>query len=187
MNSTLPTLRGERVALRALARADLEVLRGFVNDPEVMRFSNVFHPVSDAQQEQWFEGITRAGDAVWFGVERYEEKDRKLIGTCCLVGVDWISRLAEFRIRLGDKSAWGCGLGTEASRLLVRYGFMDLNLERIWLRVFASNARAVHMYTKLGFQVEGRLRRAAFIQGAFDDVILMGLLRTEWDGLLPVE
>lgn len=187
MNRALPAMRGERVALRAIVRSDLELLRRFVNDPEVMRFSNVFHPVSDVEQANWFESITLATDAVWFGVERVDKGDAKLVGTCCLVGVDWVSRLAEFRIRLGDRSAWGCGLGTEASRILLCYGFGDLNLERIWLRLFASNTRALRMYTKLGFQVEGRLRRAAFINGTFDDVILMGLLRTEWESLLAAD
>jgi RimJ/RimL family protein N-acetyltransferase len=96
------------------------------------------------------------------------------------VGIDWVSRLVELRIRIGDKNAWGGGLGSEATRLLLSYAFDGLNLERVWLRVFATNERAIKMYEKVGFQHEGRLRRASFINGQMLDVDLMGLLKTEY-------
>ena len=173
-------IKGEKTLLRAICSDDMESLRGFVNNPEVMRFSNVYRPISDRQQESWYQGINRTTDSVWFAVEDIRQHESNLVGTCCLVNIDWVGRSAEFRIRLGDQSVFGGGLGTEASGQLVRYGFMDLNLERIWLRVFASNQRAIHLYTKLGFQVEGELRRAVLIAGSFDNVVLMGLLRDEW-------
>jgi diamine N-acetyltransferase len=171
-------IRGEKVLLRAIGRGDLETLRSYVNDPEVMHFSNVYRPIPDIQQERWFEAMTKSDSNVWFAITT--SQDEKLLGTCCLVEMDWVSRSAEFRIRIGDKSAWGTGVGTDASRCLLRYAFADLNLERIWLRVFASNERAIRLYQKLGFQVEGRLRRAAVVGGVVEDVILMGLLREEW-------
>ena len=173
---------GESVRLRALCRDDLDLLRSFVNDPEVMRFSNGYRPINDFQQERWFQEVSQATDGIWFAIDDIRQQDAKLIGACCLVGIDWIGRLAEFRIRIGERGAWGQGLGAEASRLLMRYGFMDLNLERIWLRVFASNRRAIRMYERLGFQAEGKLRRSALVQGLAEDVVLMGVLRDEWRG-----
>src|SRR5688500_4700806 len=94
-------LEGKKVRLRALTRGDLETLRGFVNDPAVMRFSNVFRPIGDLQQEAWFATIENAHDSVWFGVETCSEAPEQLVGTVCLVGIDWISRAGELRIRLG--------------------------------------------------------------------------------------
>ncbi len=178
MNSTTGMV-GDKVRLRAIVRADLETLRGFVNDPEVMQFSNQYHPVSDAEQAAWFESIGRAQDSVWFALDDVQGNEPKLVGTCCLVGIDWVSRLAELRIRIGDKDAWGGGLGTEATRLLLGYAFEGLNLERVWLRVFATNERAIRMYEKVGFQREGTLRRASFINGQMLDVVVMGVLREE--------
>jgi RimJ/RimL family protein N-acetyltransferase len=171
---------GSKVRLRAVERGDLETLRRFVNDPEVMRFSSAYEPISDVRQERWWEATSAATDGVVFAVEDIRADDPQLIGTCSLVGVDWITRLAELRIRIGERSAWGQGLGTEACEHLLRYGFEDLNLERIWLRVYASNERAIGMYAKLGFVSEGRLRRAAYIRGLAEDVVIMGLLRPEW-------
>lgn len=179
--STEPTgIRGSVVCLRALCRGDRETLRRFVNDPEVMHFSNVYHPITDVQQDAWFEQSSTASGSVWFGIEDCREATSMLVGTCCLVGIDPVARNAELRIRIGEKQAWGGGLGTEATRLLVRYAFQDLNLDRIWLRVFAFNDRAIRMYENLHFQIEGRLRKAAYVKGKAEDVILMGLLRSEW-------
>ena len=173
-------ISGTMVCLRALCRADSETLRRFVNDPEVMRFSNVYHPISDVQQEAWLEQSTTASGSVWFGIEDCRREEPHLVGTCCLVGIDPVGRSAELRIRIGEKAAWGSGLGTEATRLLLLHAFHDLNLERVWLRVFAFNDRAIRMYEKLHFQVEGRLRKATYVQGKAEDVVLMGLLRSEW-------
>lgn len=171
-------LRGNSVALRAITNADLDTLRSFINDPEVLKFSNVYRPVSDGQQAAWFASIDGASSQVWFAIDRLD--DASLIGTCCLVDIEWIGRVAELRIRIGDKGAWGKGFGSDACDRLVEYGFQTLNLERIWLRVFAPNTAAIRMYEKLGFVVEGRLRRAWHFQGVTDDVIVMGLLRDEW-------
>jgi RimJ/RimL family protein N-acetyltransferase len=63
---------------------------------------------------------------------------------------------------------------------LLRYGFQQLNLHRIYLRVFSENQRAVHLYEKLGFQQEGRWRQAEFRSGRYHDILWMGLLRDEW-------
>ena len=175
-------LMGKNVRLRALERGDLEVLRAMVNDPEVMRYSNTFRPISDVEQGAWFEGVVRGGNAVWFGIEDARRGQPTLVGTCCLVDIDPVGRKAELRVRVGDPASWGGGLGTEACALLVQHGFLALNLERIWVRVFDHNARALRLYEKLGFVVEGRLRRHDWVGGERRDTVVLGLLREEWQG-----
>jgi len=173
-------LCGRAVRLRALTSADVEALRGFINSPEVLRFSNVYRPVSDAQQEVWWKSVCADPGVVWFGIDDLTGEAPVLVGSCCLVDIDPVARQAELRLRIGDKQAWGRTLGSEACSLLLAFGFQHLNLERIWLRVFAPNERALRLYQKLGFVVEGRMRRAWHFQGVTDDAIIMGLLRHEW-------
>ncbi|MBI1945864.1 MAG: GNAT family N-acetyltransferase [Deltaproteobacteria bacterium] len=177
--------RGTNVRLRALERGDLEDLRAMVNDPEVMRFSNSYRPISDVEQAAWLEGVVKNGSAVWFGIEDARRGASRLVGTCCLVDIDPIGRKAELRVRLGDPDSWGGGLGTEACALLVQHGFLEVNLERIWLRVFDHNMRALRLYEKLGFVVEGRLRRHDWVGGDRRDTVILGLLREEWRGAQP--
>lgn len=173
-------LRGKVSRLRELTRADLEALRSFVNDPDVMRASSIYAPVSDIEQEAWFERTMKSHVSVWFGIEDTRCEPARLVGTCCLVDIDWIGRAAELRIRIGVPEAWGAGIGTDACTVLLDFAFDDLNLQRVGLRVWGSNARAQRVYEKLGFVVEGRLRRAGFVGGRGEDLVLMGLLREDW-------
>jgi RimJ/RimL family protein N-acetyltransferase len=103
-----------------------------------------------------------------------------LVGTCQLHGIQPIHRTAELQIRIGRASDRGKGYGTKAVSQLVRFGFLDRNLNRIALHVFADNTAAVRLYTKIGFKEEGRLRQAVFIDGHFKDVLIFSLLRSEF-------
>ena len=176
-------LKGKSVRLRGLERADLDALRAIVNDPEVMRFSNTYRPISDVEQSAWLEAALQCSTSVWFGIEDARRAPPPLVGTCCLVDIDTVGRKAELRVRLGDPRSWGGGLGTEACTLLVEHAFAELNLERIWLRVFDHNVRALRLYEKLGFVIEGTLRRHDWVGGAWRDTTLLGLLREEWRGV----
>lgn len=173
-------LTGKLVRLRELTTADQPALRAFVNDPEVMRASSIYAPVSDVQQEAWFRSAMTNSHMVWFGVEDIRREEPTLVGTCCIVDIDWVGRVGELRIRIGDKQAWGEGIGTDACAVLLDFAFDDLNLERVGLRFWGRNTRAQRVYEKLGFVLEGRLRGAGFIHGQRDDLVLMGILRNEW-------
>jgi RimJ/RimL family protein N-acetyltransferase len=74
-------------------------------------------------------------------------------------------RAAEFGIVIGDKNYWSRGYGTDAVTTLTGFGFGELNLQRIWLRVFDFNTRAIRCYEKSGFVLEGRLRRHHYHAG----------------------
>lgn len=176
-------IHGQAVLLRALTQADAETLRGFVNDPEVMQYSNSYSPVHQGQQLRWMDSALSHAGATWFGICDAQAEGFPLIGTCCLVDFDPVVRSAELRIRIGHRPSWGRKLGREACQLLLRYGFDDRNLERIWLRVFSNNIRAIGLYQQLGFRPEGLLRRAAYLKGQWQDVHLMALLRHEWQSV----
>ena len=73
----------------------------------------------------------------------------------------------------------GKGIGTEAARAVLGFAFSGLNLHRISVRVLAINERAIRSYQKCGFQIEGRERETAFIDGKWHDDLIMGLLEHE--------
>jgi RimJ/RimL family protein N-acetyltransferase len=76
---------------------------------------------------------------------------------------------------------WDRGLGFDALTTLVQFGFEQMNLNRIYLRVFAGNERAVHLYEKAGFRHEGCWRQAEFRHGRYHDLLWMSVLREEWN------
>ena len=103
-----------------------------------------------------------------------------MIGNSGFFNIDWRNRGAELGIVIGDKAYWNKGYGTEVMRLLLHHGFTTLNLHRIFLRVFEGNPRAIRAYEKAGFVHEGRMRQAEFRDGKYLDVLLMSVLRPEW-------
>ncbi|MBI4769217.1 MAG: GNAT family N-acetyltransferase, partial [Chloroflexi bacterium] len=102
------------------------------------------------------------------------------IGSCGLHRIQWRERSAELGISIGDRSYWGRGYGTDTVRTLVNHGFGTLNLNRIFLRVFAHNARAIRAYEKAGFQQEGRLREDHYFGGEYVDTLILSVLQSEW-------
>jgi RimJ/RimL family protein N-acetyltransferase len=177
---------GERVRFRGVERGDLPTFVKWLNDPEVRQGILIHHPFSQAEEENWYDGmIKHPVDEHVMGIEAREpdtetgEEHWKLIGSLGFTEIDWRNRSSEFGILIGDKTFWNRGYGTEAVRLLVKHGFNTLNLHRIFLKVFENNPSAIRAYEKAGFTHEGRLRQAEFKDGKYIDVLLMSILKDE--------
>ena len=178
---------GERVRFRGVERADIPKFVEWLNDPEVQEGILVHYPISQADEEGWFERmLTRPTDERVMGIEVKETaldgkaESWRLVGTCAFDHIDWRVNAAEFGIIIGDKSYWNRGVGTDAVRLIIEHGFKTLNLNRIFLHVFTTNPRAIRAYEKAGFSVEVRERQAEYKHGKYIDVLLMGLLKDEY-------
>jgi RimJ/RimL family protein N-acetyltransferase len=103
-----------------------------------------------------------------------------LIGDVGLWVSSWTHSEAWLGISIGDRNYWSKGYGTDAMRLIVQYGFIELNLRRISLGLHAYNERALKTYEKVGFQYEGRMRGEGLRDGVRFDSLWMGILREEW-------
>jgi len=172
---------GERLRLRAVEREDLPRFVMWLNDPEVRQFLLINLPLSMAQEERWFEAMTKAPPAEHVLVIEVREGDGwKPVGNTSLMDIDWTNRLAEVGIFIGEKAYWSQGYGREAMRLMLKHGFETLNLNRIWLRVYEHNRRGIRAYEHAGFKHEGRLRQGIYKDGRYYDVLLMSVLRSEW-------
>lgn len=173
-------MSGSQIYLRPLERTDLnDRYVGWLNDPEVTRYmeSGIF-PTTVHDLENFYEGVTGSRNQVIFAIA--DAKSDQHIGNVKLGPICWVHRSATFGILIGDAKFWGKGIGVEATRLAVEYGFKRLNLRRIDLGVFADHEAAVHCYEKAGFRVEGRMREALFQDGTYKDRLWMGLLRSEY-------
>lgn len=172
---------GKHIRLRAVEKDDLPLFVRWLNDREVYRSLLIRSPLSLASEEKWYENMLARPPAQHPLVIEIESLSGwQPIGTCSFHEIDWLNRSAEFGIMLGEKSEWGKGWGRKAVRLLVHHGFANLNLNRIYLYVFASNERAIRAYQAAGFTTEGRLRQDIFQNGQYIDALVMGMLRSEW-------
>lgn len=172
---------GEKTRLRAIERTDLERYVEWFNDPEVTQHLMRHLPISMADEERWYESQQKLPEeSRSMALDARDDKRWVHIGGVGLHDIDWQSRMAEAGISIGDKRYWDRGFGKDAMRTLLRHGFDCLNLNRIYLRVFVDNERAIAVYRHLGFVEEGRLRKHFFRRGEYHDMLIMGILRPEW-------
>jgi RimJ/RimL family protein N-acetyltransferase len=170
-------IKAQDVALVPVTRADLPVLFEWINDRDLVLLSAPYRPVNELRHEAWFSSMLQREDVHFFGIRQLASG--RLIGSCQLLAISPTHRHAELQVRIGDATARGRGYGTQAVGLLVRFGFSDLQLHRIALHVFAENHAAIRTYEKTGFRREGLLRDAAYIDGKYVDIVLMGILATD--------
>lgn len=172
---------GKRIRLRALEKGDLPLFVTWLNDPEVIQGVMHYQPFSLQDEVEWFEEIRKkTKEEKPLMIEVQTPEGWTPIGDLGLFGIDWRIRSAELGIVIGAKEYWDKGFGTEAVNLILEHGFKTLNLNRISLRVFENNHRAIRAYEKVGFIQEGTLRQGHYQDGHYIDVILMSVLVSEW-------
>ena len=120
----------------------------------------------------------RSGKPEFCDFTVYDRADQAPIGWSSLFHIDHRNGTAQFGIDLGERR--GQGLGTEATRLTLDWGFSVLGLHNIMLAVAAWNERAIRVYTKVGFREVGRRRGAGLTMGRRHDGVFMDLLATEF-------
>jgi diamine N-acetyltransferase len=172
---------GKRIRLRGMEKTDVPRSFEWINDPEVNDGLAIYLPMSLRDEEQWFEQMAQRDQAEKpMAIEARDGEGWKLIGNCGVFNIEWTNRSAELGIAIGEKSVWNQGYGTETMQLLLQHGFETLNLNRIYLRVYSTNPRAMRAYEKAGFILEGTLREAVYKHGKYASVHIMSVLRSEW-------
>jgi RimJ/RimL family protein N-acetyltransferase len=172
---------GRRIRLRKLEKSDFAQFVEWLNDPEVRAGIGMYLPLSQAEEERWYEKmLDRPSEEHVLAVEIRDGEGWRVIGSTSFFDFHWRSRKAEFGIVIGDKTVWNQGYGTEITRLMLKHGFETFNLHRIELRVFSNNPRARRAYEKAGYVLEGIQRQAEFRGGEYLDEHLMAVLRDEW-------
>jgi len=183
-DGTEPMIAHGSVYLRAGERDDIPRFVAWMNDYRTSRTLAIRAPISQVSEEQWFERITAdQGRVGYFFVACLLEDDRP-IGTIGLFDLDLLNGGAGLGISIGEEADRGKGHGTDMLRALLAFGFEHLRLQRIWLDVYDFNPGARRVYERVGFVLEGVLRRAMFREGRFIDVHRMSILEEEWRATL---
>jgi diamine N-acetyltransferase len=171
-------IKGDLVLLRAIEREDLANYVTWLNDPLVLEYFGNVVPMSQEQEEKWYAGMLKDPTVCNFA----SEFEGRHVGGAGFSSINGRHRSAEVGLFVGLQDLWGRGLGRDTLQTLLCFGFAEINLNRIFLRVFAGNKRAVHLYETIGFQHEGCMRQAEYRHGRYHDLLWMGVLRDEWAG-----
>jgi ribosomal-protein-alanine N-acetyltransferase len=168
-------LLARRISIGPLVPEDFRPLFCWVNDVASARLDFAYRPVDLMTHQLWWDGLGKDPSKIVFAIRK--TVDPTIIGYVQITGINSVHRSAELGIRIGAEQNRGQGLGKEALELALDFCWSHLNLNRVQLVVFKHNPRAIGAYKAIGFRKEGVLRKAAFIDGDWVDLILMAALR----------
>lgn len=171
-------LEGEKVYLKPLNASDAREYYQQLFNVETRRLTGT-KAVFNYEQIVEYIDRKRGDDSSVLLLIALQNTD-ELIGDIALQDLDYTNRSANLRIAIDQSIHQGQGYGTEALRLMLDYAFGILQLHRVELNVYDFNGRAMHVYEKVGFQVEGRQREALFYNHEYHDAILMSMLEEEY-------
>jgi diamine N-acetyltransferase len=169
-------VEGERVALGPLRMDLVATYQRWENNLEAANANGVVIPFTLEAMRERMAGRSGKPDMVDFTA--YDRSDQAPIGWTSLVRIDHRNGTAEFGILLGERRDQG--LGTQATRLTLDWGFTVLGLHNVMLGVAAWNERAIRVYSKVGFREVGRRRGAGVTMGRRYDAVFMDLLASEF-------
>jgi diamine N-acetyltransferase len=165
------------ITLRELSREDIPVINRWRQDPEVSDGIGAPRRFIGLEADlRWFDDyLSRRGTEVRCAVRLADSGE--LVGMVSLTRIDYVHRTAEYNAMVGGTR--GRGVGTAATRAMVRHGLFDLNLHRIYVSILRDNIGSIKMCANAGFREEGTIREGAYKNGRYHDLILMGVLKSD--------
>jgi RimJ/RimL family protein N-acetyltransferase len=173
-------LLANRITLGPLVPEDCRSLFCWINDVAAARLDFAYRPVDLMTHQQWWDSLGKDPTRVVFAIRK--TADPAIVGYVQITNINSVHRSAELGIRIGAESNRGQGFGQEALSLALGFCWNHLNLNRVQLVVFKHNQRAIAAYKAVDFKKEGLLRKAAFIDGGWVDLVLMAALRPSRQG-----
>jgi RimJ/RimL family protein N-acetyltransferase len=176
-----PRLVGDLVELRPVTVGDAPGLVELLHDPEVRRLTGTPgrpRPGALQRAEQWYGACASAEDRLDLAI--VERVGATYVGEVALSDLDVHNRCCSFRIALVGQRAFGCGYGSEATRLILGHAFNTVGLHRVELEVYATNPRARHVYERAGFVHEGTKRDALHWDGTWISAYQFAILAPDW-------
>ncbi|WP_077622341.1 GNAT family N-acetyltransferase [Sediminibacillus massiliensis] len=170
-----------KVMLRELTLEDVEDRYQWCLDREVTKHLNMpdkYPPFSRNETKKWIQMCMDKTNG-------YEQKaiitDNGIhIGWIDLKNIDRLNKHAELGLAIGEKSYWGKGYGLSAMKEMLQWGFNQLQLNKVWLRVEVDNEKAINSYRRMGYVEEGILRQDRLRNGLFVDRLRMSILKNEF-------
>lgn len=173
-----PILRGAHAVLRPFRQEDIPSLWAMLQEPECLRLTGSRSSFTRESVDAWYSSRGEVQERLDLAIA--DVTTDACLGEVVLNNLSEVDRSCGFRICLAGPHAFGRGLGTEATRLMLRHAFETVGLHRVELEVYDFNPRARRVYEKAGFVLEGVRRQALFWEGAWHDTLVMAVLAPEW-------
>jgi RimJ/RimL family protein N-acetyltransferase len=173
-------LKGKYIGLRSIEKSDLPQLLEWRNKPEYRRYFREYREINAESQNRWFESkVLNDASTRMFAIEDLSNKN--LLGACGLCYIDWINRNADFSIYIGAQDLYvDDKFAIDASLIMIKYGFEELNLHRLWAEIYDIDKPKQKMFDQLGFKLDGIHRQTHWMEGKWCNSLFYSFLENEY-------
>jgi RimJ/RimL family protein N-acetyltransferase len=165
----------ENIEISDFSIEDLPAIVNWRNDSDVNKYlRHGFRTLEEVQKwhREYFSSESNRLLAIYY--------KNKPIGYCTIEGIDHHNKKCEVAIVIGEKEHWHKGIGTMTIRKLTEMAFSKLHMHRIFAVINKGNSASVKCFSNAGFQYEGKLREAKYVNGRYRDLLLYSILDHEW-------
>ncbi|RTR36365.1 N-acetyltransferase [Robertmurraya yapensis] len=168
------------IYLRELTSTDIVTINKWRNNRNLINsLGAIFRYINIETEVAWFDNyLNNRSNNIRCAI--CSEEFAEIIGVVYLLNIDFINSSAEFAIMIGDRNNQGKGIGTFATESILNHAFVDLNLNRVHLSVLEENMRAIRLYEKVGFSIDGVIREAVYKNGEYKNIVLMSILKRNY-------
>ncbi|WP_217595808.1 GNAT family N-acetyltransferase [Cohnella sp. GbtcB17] len=171
-------LESERIYLRKLEELDAPIMLANTMDEEIRYMTGTKSNFTLEQIQTHINNINNDPSRYDFAI--CLKDDDRMIGELSISDIDEENKKAGFRITMNSIQLTGKGYGTEAIKIVLRFVFEELKLNRLELEVFSHNLRGIRAYEKAGFVKEGVLRESLYYDGTYSDEIIMAMIKKDY-------
>jgi RimJ/RimL family protein N-acetyltransferase len=171
-------IKGQKIGLRAVEKQDLPFLRDWRNIPEFRKHFREVRELSLIDQEEWLNHLQKTKH-INYMFTIVDLETQKAIGAAGLLYINWIIRSADFSFYIGDENKYigNDGIAKESAKLLIDYGFNNLNLHKIWMELYEFDSKKIDFFTnEFNFKQDGLLRDNCFEAGSYHNSLIISLI-----------
>jgi RimJ/RimL family protein N-acetyltransferase len=172
-------LKEKNVFLTSVEKNDLPQLKDWRNNPDFRKNFREYRELNDEMQNNWFDKIVvNDKNTIMFSIR--DTANRELIGCCGLCYINWVHRYADLSFYIGKDNLYvDDKYAAEAVDLLIKYGFNELGLNKIWTEIYEFDLKKINFLQNYGFKKDGQLRENYYYNGKWWDSIIFSLLTGE--------
>lgn len=160
--------------LRSISKEDTDDILKWRNSEHVRKYFIYQEEIKKEDHLNWLKNKVDTGSVIQFMI--LNKVDRSSVGSVYLKDIDYTNQKAEYGIFIGEETMTNQGIGSMAARCMIEYAFRNLNLHKLYLRVYEDNYRAISSYTKAGFKKVALLEDDVLVHGEFTNMILMEIV-----------
>jgi RimJ/RimL family protein N-acetyltransferase len=171
-----PVIPGKLCRLRPPRPDDAEPMATWFEDLETSQFLGLRNPPSVEMEKEWLEKGAKDPNTVLWVVEA----DGRVVGTTTIRDIDWKNGFGTTGTLIGDRLAWGKGIGRESMQLRARYAFTQLPLRKLKSSYFDGNVASGRAQAAAGYREIGRYRADRYVDGKWVDEVVTEVMREDW-------